>query len=338
MVRMAPPDTTVSPASRGIRRLAVGVTLGALATLVAVGVPAGKSAPRDAGPNLTTAPDAQTFPAHTCLNWQRPDAVDAKAVSCSQPHLFEVTATLELQDFGAQAAFPAPGRWQQLVTQRCTPFITQALADHFDPFGRFTVGAIKPSGAGWVRGDRTLHCGVQSVGHTGTLLRTTGSALAQDQSDVHQPGTCLGNNGKAVGDPVNCTGPPAIEVVGVVDLKGVFPQEYPDEAAQDRVLNSECTRLARDFSGGPTVVANKGLTLFWETLRPESWRAGSTRVDCRLGAFLPDRSGFAPVRGDVRGPVQIGKQPAPAAPPEVGPAPGVTPPVTEVDTPTAPPP
>lgn len=338
MVRMAPPEEMVRTPSRGIRRLAVGIVLGALAALVTVGVPSGKTAPRTVGPSPATTPSAQAFPVHTCLSWQRPDAVDAKAVSCSQPHLFEVTGILDLQDFGVQAAFPDTARWQQLVTQRCTQLTTQALADHFDPFGRFTVGAIKPSGAGWVRGDRTLRCGVQSVGHTGALFRTTGSALEGDQSNVHQPGTCLGNNGKAVGDPVNCAGPHAIEVIGVVDLKGAFPQEYPDEATQDRVLNTECTRLAKDFSGGPAVVANKGLTLFWETLRPESWQAGSTRVDCRLGAFLPDRSGFAPVTGSVRGAVQVGKQPAPAAPPEVGPAPGVTPPVTQIDTPAAPPP
>jgi hypothetical protein len=60
-------------------------------------------------------------------------------------------------------------------------------------------------------------------------------------------------------------------------------------------------------------------------------------VDCRLGAFLPDRSGFAPVTGSVKGPVQIGKEPAPPAVPNPGPAP-VTPPVLQVDAPPPPPP
>jgi hypothetical protein len=86
------------------------------------------------------------------------------------------------------------------------------------------------------------------------------------------------------------------------------------------------------------VAANKGLTLFWQTLRLESWRAGSTQVDCRLGAFLPDRSGFAPVTGSVKGPVQIGKQPAPAAPHYLGPAPVASPLVAPIDVPAAPPP
>ena len=311
--------------------------MGALAALVAVAVLPGEGPLPIIGSGLvaTTSTQSLRAPAHTCLIWQKPEAVDARAVSCSQPHLFEVTGTLDLVDFGAQSAFPDLVRWQQLVTERCTQRTTQTLAGHFDPFGRFTMGAIKPSEAGWRDGDRTMRCGVQSVGRTGMLFPTTGSVLQQDQSNVHPPGICLGNDGKAVGDPVDCAGPHAVEMVGVVDLKGSFPQGYPEEAAQDRVLNPECTRLAKEFAGGSAVVANKGLTLFWETLRPESWQAGSTRVDCRLGAFLPDRSGFAPVTGSVKGPVQVGKQPAPVAPRNLGPAPA--PVVAQVDVAATPP-
>jgi hypothetical protein len=341
---MPPHDEPVTPAGhragRSARRIAAGAVLGALVVLVVVGVPTGKTALLPIGSSLTSAPSMQPLraPVHTCLTWQLPDAADAATVSCSAPHLFEVTGTLGLQDFDGQAAFPDPARWQQLVAQRCTERTTQALADHFDPFGRFTVGAIKPSEAGWLRGDRTLRCGVQSAGRTGTLFATTGSAQDLDQSDVHPPGTCLGNDGKAVGDPVDCALPHAIEIIGVVDLKGSSPNGYPDEAAQDRVLNTDCTRLAKDFAGGPAVVGNKGLTLFWETLRMQSWQAGSTRVDCRLGAFLPDRSGFAPVTGSVKGPVQVSKQPAPAAAHNPGPARAAAPPVTQVNTPPAAPP
>ncbi|MGH3753742.1 MAG: septum formation family protein [Pseudonocardiaceae bacterium] len=321
---------------RGARRIAVGAVLGALAALMAVVGPAGKGTLLAvAGPGLAATASEQPLraPAHACLAWQKPDAADASQVSCAQPHLFEVTATLDLVDFDAWSAFPDPARWQQLVAERCTERTTQALADRFDPFGRFTVGAIKPSEVGWLRGDRTLRCGVQSVGRTGMLFTTTGSVLQQDQSDVHAPGTCLGNDGKVVGDPVDCAGPHAVELVGVVDLKGASPGKFPDEAAQDKVLNTECTKLAKDFAGGPAVAANKGLTLFWETLRPQSWQAGSTRVDCRLGAFLPDRSGFAPVTGSVKGPVQVGKQPAPTAPRNLGPAPVVA----QADVPAPPP-
>ncbi|MFZ0873281.1 MAG: septum formation family protein, partial [Pseudonocardiaceae bacterium] len=265
---MPPHDAPATPggrrAIRSARRIAAGAVLGALVALLAIGMPTGKAALLAIEPSMAPTPSAQSLraPVHTCLTWQLPDAADATAVNCSQPHLFEVTGTLDLRDFDAQAPFPDPARWQQLVAQRCTQPTTQALADHFDPFGRFTVGAIKPSEAGWARGDRTLRCGVQAAGRTGTLFATLGNAQAQDQSDVHPPGTCLGNDGKAVGDPVDCAIPHAIEIVGVVDLKGAFAKGYPDEAAQDRVLSTECTRLAKDFAGGPAVVGNKGLTLF----------------------------------------------------------------------------
>ncbi len=343
MVRMRAPDASVTPAGQRARRstrlIAAGAMLGALVALVAVGMQAAPSPLLAVVSGADPSPTPQPLRAapHTCLTWQKPDASDAQTVSCSQPHLFEVTGTLELLDFDPQTPFPDDARWQQLVTERCTERTTQVLADRFDPFGRFTVGAIKPSEAGWVSGDRTLRCGVQATGRTGTLFPTAGSVLAQDQSDVHPPGTCLGNDGKAVGDPVDCGGAHAVEVVGVVDLKGAFPGGYPDEAAQDKLLNTECTRLAKDFAGGPAVIGNKGLTLFWGTLRAESWQAGSARVDCRLGAFLPDRSGFAPVTGSVKGPVQVGKETAPAAPRQLGPAPpAAAPPVAEADAPGPP--
>lgn len=344
---MPPPDAPATRAeqraSRSTRRLAAGAVLGALATLVAVGVPMGTAPLLPVVPILATpitpiGPQPLRAAVNTCLTWQKQDATDAKPVSCTQLHLFEVTGTLDLQDFGPREPFPDPARWQELVAQRCTERTTQALADRFDPFGRYTVGAIKPSEAGWLRGDRTLRCGVQSAGRTGVLFPTTGNVLTQDQSDVHPPGTCLGNDAKTVGDPVDCAVPHAIETVGVIDLKAAFPKDYPDDGAQDKLLNTECTRLAQDFSGGPAVVANKGLTLFWQTLRAESWQAGSTRVDCRLGAFLPDRSGFAPVTGSVKGPVQVGKQAAPAAARNPGPAPAATSPVAQVDAPPPPPP
>jgi Septum formation len=303
---------------RGTRRIATGAVLGALLALVGAAVQGGLGdgallvSPDD--PAGTGSGQTLRAPVHSCLTWQRPDASDARLTSCAEPHLFEVTGIMELDDFDFEAPFPNQVDWQELVTSRCTERTIEALTNRFDPFGRFTVGAVKPSEDSWQRGDRTLRCGVQASGRSGMLFATTGYLLQQDQSDVHEPGTCLGIDTKAVGDPADCAGPHSVEVIGVIDLQDAFPDGYPDEAAQDKTLNTECTRLAAEFAGGPAVVGEKGLTLFWETLRPESWQAGSTRVDCRLGAFLPDRSGFAPVTGSVRGAVEVGTEPAPANP------------------------
>ena len=53
--------------------------------------------------------------------------------------------------------------------------------------------------------------------------------------------------------------------------------------------------------------------MYWDNLTEDSWTAGTRRVNCNLAALLPDRSGFAPVTGSVRGPVTVGDTPAPPA-------------------------
>ncbi|MGH3602450.1 MAG: hypothetical protein ACRDQI_00270 [Pseudonocardiaceae bacterium] len=91
---MRPHDAPVKPgghrASRRIRRITAGAVLGALVTLVVVGVPTGKAALLAIEPTLSPTPSAQSLraPAHTCLTWQLPDAADAAVVNCSAPHLF----------------------------------------------------------------------------------------------------------------------------------------------------------------------------------------------------------------------------------------------------------
>lgn len=316
----AMPDLQERPRSLSIQRIAAGAVLGALLALLlatllgrGVGGPGTGLLAEDRGDETTTTAAAPfEAPAGSCLTWTRGDASDAERVSCDQPHLFEVTGVVDLApEFGGTATFPGDETWRTLVAERCTPLSTQFLGGRFDPFGRLSVGAIKPSEGSWRSGDRTLRCGLQTVGRSGALYPTTGSAATQDQSDVHAPGTCLGLDGVGVGDPVDCAQPHAVEVVGVVDLGAAFPDGYPDEVAQDELLSQECNRLAAEYAGGPQVVGEKRLIVFSETLRPESWEAGSRRVDCRLGAFLPDRSGFAPVTGSVRGEVQIGAEPAP---------------------------
>lgn len=347
--------------TRTTRMVAVGAVVGAFVALIGVGVlgflggstgggaglgglgSGGGSGGSGSGqePATTTTTQPLDAPAESCLTWTELDASDADRVDCSEPHLFEVTGTVDLRpDFGDRSPFPADEVWRQLITDECSTVSQLALANQFDPFGRFSVGAIKPSADLWDGGQRMLRCGLQASGRSGALYATTGRVLDQDQSDVHEIGSCLGNDGRGVGDPVECTEPHAVEIVGVVNLSAAFPQGYPDEAAQDMLLSEECTRLATEYAGGPEVVGEQGLTVFWETLRAESWEAGSMRVDCRLAAFLPDRSGFAPVTGSVRAGVQVGTEPAPAAETAEGPAPTTLVPVPDASTPgpPAPPP
>ncbi|MEN3298785.1 septum formation family protein, partial [Pseudonocardia sp.] len=101
---------------------------------------------------------------------------------------------------------------------------------------------------------------------------------------------------------------------------------------QDNFLQPECSRIAGEYAGGQQVITDKKLTVYWDNLTEESWNAGTRRVNCNLAALLPDRSGFAPVTGPVKGSVSVSDQ---VAPPASG-TPGVPAPPT--DSPDANPP
>jgi hypothetical protein len=333
------------------RRLATGVLAGALTMLVVAlldtvtgaQVPVLGSFASLPSPARQEVVEVAAPPATpgTCLNWTRADASDTHAVDCTQAHLFEQAGTVLLAD---QTELPDDGRWRQLVRERCDPVVKQYLGGRFDPDGRFRIGALKPSPAKWSQGDRELRCGLQSASRSGALYPMAGKAVEQDQSAVHAPGTCLGIDGRTIGDPVDCAGPHAVEAVGVVDLAKKFDAEgsgtgeFPAVDAQDEFLQTECTKIATAYAGGDDVIAEKKLTVYWDNLTEDSWTAGTRRVNCNLAALLPDRSGFAPVTGSVRGPVTVGDTPAPPATgtPEPG-VPAQMPPVESAPTPGAPP-
>jgi len=258
-----------------------------------------------------------------CLNWTRADATDVAVVDCGQAHLFEQAGTVSLAD---QTALPDERGFRQLVDQRCTPIVLSYLDGRFDPDGRYRVGALKPSPAKWAAGDRDLRCGLQSLSRSGAMFATTGTVATSDQAAVQIPGACLGIDGRTIGDPVPCGVPHAVEAVGIVDLSAKFPEKFPPVEEQDGFLQPECTRIAGEFAGDPNAIAAKKLTVYWDNLGEESWKAGTRRVNCNVAALLPDRSGFAPVTGSVRDAnVVISDQPAPPAAKSAEPAPPTVP-------------
>jgi hypothetical protein len=318
-----------APARSVVPRLGAGVLLGALTmfavamldTVTGAQVPVlGTLAalPEPVGRQEIVELAAPPSTPGTCLSWTRPDAADTAVVDCDREHLFEQAGSVQLND---QAELPDDARWRQLVRERCEPVVRDYLGGRFDPDGRYRVGALKPSPTKWAQGDRELRCGLQSASRSGALYPLTGRAVDQDQSAVHQPGTCLAIDGRTIGDPVDCTGTHAVETVGIVDLAGKFPDKFPPVDAQDDYLQTECTRIATAYAGGSDVITEKKLTVYWDNVTEDSWKAGTRRVNCNLAALLPDRSGFAPVTGTVRGPVTVSDT---AAPPAADtPAPGV---------------
>lgn len=240
-------------------------------------------------------------PSGTCLNWPHDNPRNMRRVSCDRPHTFEVTSNVEIGgEYGARSPTPDNQGWQQIVTDRCTEVGAKYLGGTLDPFGKYTVGALKPSAEQWRNGDRKLRCGLQRVTPSGErLLPTTGAAADQDQSNVHDPGTCFALVEGQVGDPIDCGGAHSYEVVGDVDLSTVFdPKTYPEEGAQGEKLIDLCPPVAAEYSGTKDLAA-LGLSLYSDTVKPESWAAGSYRVNCKVGALEPDGS-LRAVRGSVR--------------------------------------
>jgi Septum formation len=333
----APADEAPSPTpSRIVHRIVAGVVIGALtmfgvatldtfagATVPVLGTIAALPAPNDA-PEVVEVPAPPSQPG-TCLSWTRADAADAQVVDCTAPHLFEQAGSVAVVD---QPALPDDQKWRQLVKERCTPVVLKYLNGKFDPDGRYRVGALKPSAAKWTEGARELRCGLQSASQSGALYPIAGKVAESDQASVQEPGTCLAIDGREIGDPVDCAKPHAVETVGIVDVSKKFPAAFPAVADQDAFLQPECDKVAGAYAGSPEAIAKKKLTVYWDNITQDSWNAGTRKVNCNLAALLPDRSGFAPVTGSVKGTVAVGSTPAP--PQTDTPDPGVpAPPTTE---------
>ena len=239
-------------------------------------------------------------PTGSCLVWFNPDASDIRTLSCDEAHLFEVTGTVDIGvDYPPEAPSPPIEAWQQIAQQKCTEGAIGYLNGKFDPFGKFSVGALKPSTDQWNSGDRKLRCGLQRSAQSGKLVTTTGPARQVDQSDVFEPGTCLALENQSIGDPIDCTRGHAYEVVGLVNLGVDFPKDYPSEDTQKNKLSEQCARAAGEYSGGLDL-ASRNLILTWDTRKKESWDNGSRTVSCKVGALRPDRPELAPVTGSIR--------------------------------------
>lgn len=298
----------------------VGGFLGALVVLgssMVTGWPVNvtASAGDEAAANLAAAFEA---PPGSCLTWQ-PDGSEMRQTECDAPHLFEVTGDIDIAaEYDDAAPAPTDEAWRDIAKQKCTDGAADYLGGKLDPFGKYSVGALKPSAEQWGDGDRKLRCGLQRAAPSGkTLVPTTGSAKNQNQSDVYDPGTCLALVDKNFGDPIDCTKAHAYEIVGVVDLSQTFKDGgFPLDEQQQTAMLDQCPKLAAEYSGNLNLDEKK-LKLTWDTRKQESWDAGSHLAVCKVGAPLSDNSGLAPVTGSIRtagGPASASSPPPASTP------------------------
>ncbi|MFR9752724.1 septum formation family protein [Nocardia sp. 004] len=320
----------------GLIAVATGAVIAAMVTLFLTGFDSKKNLEaHPPGAPVQTMLDKELSAAAMgdCLSWSKPDRSDLFEVNCSNEHKFEVAAEIDLsrypgKEFGPGSRAPDVLRATELKEEHCVPAVQKYLGGRFDPQGKYLVQLMYPSQEAWKHGDRTLHCGLQGATKTGTTPLTTGSATEQDQSKVYEPGVCLGINQNLPTDPVDCAQPHAVEIVSTIDLGTRFDSTPPPKEEQDKFMNEECTRTAPDYLGGPDVIRDKTLTMFFDYIDARSWMAGSHKLNCMIGKGT-DREGFAPIVGSAKGDILINGQ-APIPPPKNGrstpaPLPGAAP-------------
>ncbi|MEU6832919.1 septum formation family protein [Nocardia beijingensis] len=319
----------------GLLAVAVGAVVAALVTLFITGFDNEKGLEAHT-PGAPAQPvldkEFGTASKGDCLSWTRPDRSDLVKVNCSSKHMFEVAADIDMsrypgKEFGPGSRFPDSLRLTELKEEHCVPAVQKYMSGRFDPRGKYIVGLMYPSPDGWQHGDRTLRCGLQIAASAGTPP-SVGSATEHDQSKVYEAGVCLGINQNLPTDPVDCAQPHAVEIVATVDLSAHFNGGPPAKDDQDKFVEEECTRTSTDYLGGPDVIRNKTLTLFFDYIDARSWMAGSRKLDCMIGKGA-DREGFAPITGSAKGEILINGQ-APVPPPHNGrstpaPLPGAAP-------------
>lgn len=236
----------------------------------------------------------------SCVTWTKPDATDLREVDCAQPHLFEVTGTADISgSYPSGASLPDAVTWQRVAQSSCAASATSYLGK-LDPNGRYMIGALRPTLSQWNDDDRSLRCGLQGSTPLGQPMPTTGTAKGQDQSGGYPVGTCLALVNKAPGGPVSCGQAHSYEIVGVVDLQGVFPNGYPSNDQQQSALGQRCEAVVKTYTNGLDL-DKYGLTVTWNTIKQPSWAAGSYKTDCEVGKPLPDGSGLDQVVNSVKG-------------------------------------
>lgn len=317
---------TLSRAS-GTRLLMVGAVVGAVAALaITVSITSAPPTDRvDGGPRGGGMPASSgqrdikysfAAPVGTCLTWRSPDAGDMRQVACAEAHIFEVTEVIDISDdFPPDAEQPDVAKWREIAVDRCTEGAATYLSKPLDPAGKLQVSALRPNSTDWQNGQRSLRCGLWRTGPGGSLQGTKGPAVEQDQSDIWAKGTCLGLDGKTVGDPVNCEQKHSYEMIAVVNLRDEFDEDPPSKGKQESYLDKTCSRVADKYTGGMNLKKKK-LIVSWDIRSKESWRAGSYLVNCKVAALLDDKSGLAPVTGSIAEKAEKKKEPSTTSTPK----------------------
>ena len=207
-------------------------------------------------------------------------ARQAVAVSCADPHLFEVAGLIDVS--ATMATAPTGVEWRALLASRCPDLLRAYVGPSYDPFGPLRLRFAAPTAQEWADGDRFGECLI----HTGTdaegsVVAFVGTAAEVNQTPPLPPGQCLAGPATmdAPATPVACTEPHQLEVLGALPLGERF-EHYPSDE-QWAALDQDCVE-ALQARLGPSPTTESGAALEGAALRIPvlSWLAGRRLAAC----------------------------------------------------------
>ena len=302
-----------------MRAVIAGVGFGALAIAAAV---AG-SATRQYVPDLVQSKQSEIARADSPGACFAPGASGrpGAAVDCKSEHVFELAASINLNDYPgsafSSAAYPGQKQIAAWNQQLCETAVASYLGGRLDAHGRFKIGSLLSGEKAWARGEHVLRCGLEMPGGSHKLLVFTGKVAEQDQSLTYDTGVCVGAEHSMPTDPVDCSQPHAFEVVGQSDLAAQFPGRVdsnpPSEDEQNNKLKDLCEKAAESYLGNADRLRDTTLDVNWTILKPQSWLVGSRKAVCFLAKH--NDQGFAVLDGSVKGSLLVDGA-KPVAPPK----------------------
>lgn len=225
--------------------------------------------------------EQRNYSAGDCVKWDQDDGATnwerhTEVVPCDQDHLFEYVSKLRFQRDGD---YPTEDAWNDIIKSNCTAPVTSYLGYALDPNGKFRVGALRPSHAGWLQYDRTLLCGIQSAyaGESADKLSMfKGIVKDQDQTYLLDAGRCYRHDDFGA---VDCAQPHDYEVVGSIEIK---TKSRPSSPTAWQNAAAACQAQARTYANGSF---KNGTQWGWLEIEQSSWDAGSRTANCIISKW-----------------------------------------------------
>lgn len=240
-----------------------------------------------------------------CVLWDQapgssgPFGRQTHVVSCSRPHLVEITSVAEqLNGFGP--AWPGEKAIDAYAVQHCAAPTRAFLGYALDPDGRFDIGDIHPLEDAWIEGYRTYYCDLQLRGGAAgtTLTSFAGEVRGADQEWLFPVGSCMTSGS---GLPVPCSGPHKWEVTGDVNVPAGTTSMPTSDSGWQQLVGAQCSAVGLRYAGGSYP---PGFETSWMPLSASSWAAGERVIECTVGRplYSGTTSGWATTTGSVHRP------------------------------------